>query len=182
MLVSVLTTVITPEEPMWTDVVSAISSGFASVVALGVAFYSIRAGLQERQEQRKAGAELRESQKRSQAEMVACWMEADPSKYPSNWIVVHNASPQPIWSVRVTHPNLYESPIYIPVLSANSEHRLDVNPNGKVLDREAVEVQFRDNRGLTWRRPTEFPGALAEVEAEFGNPTVTQAPPDSEPA
>lgn len=167
------------EVPMWTDVVSALSSGFASVVALAVAFYSIRAGLRERKEQRMAALDLREAERRSQAEMVACWMESDPSKYPSNWIVVHNASPQPIWSVRVTHPNLYESPIYIPVLSANSEHRLDVNPNGKVLDREAVDVRFRDNRGLIWHRPSSFPGALAEVEPEFGNPTVIQTPPKS---
>jgi len=169
----------TNEVPMWTDVVSAISSGFASVVALGVAFYSIRAGLRERQEQRRAAVELREAGKRAQAEMVACWMEADPSKYPSNWIVVHNASPQPIWSVHVTHPNLYESPIYVPVLSANSEHRIDVNPKGEVLDREAVDIRFRDNRGVIWHRPSSAPGALAAVEPEFGNPTAIQMPSKS---
>lgn len=179
MVVSVLSTVMAPEDPMWTDVLSAISSGFASVVALAVAFYSIRAGLRERRERRKATAELSESQKRSQAEMVACWMESDPSKYPSNWIIVHNASPQPIWSVRVTHASLHGSPVYIPVVSASSEYRLDVDPKGEVLARAAVEVEFRDNRGLIWRRPIEVPGALAEVEPEFGNPTVIQTPPDS---
>ncbi|WP_324644840.1 hypothetical protein [Pseudarthrobacter sp. LT1] len=158
------------ELPKWTDVVSALATGFAAVVALFVGAYSLQVALKERQDRikRESAAAVREqerltAEKLSQAERITCWMVADNTAVPANWINVDNASAQPIWDVEVRHELLLPHGSHaIPVVPASSRHRLNVNPGLAMRPAQVVEVSFRDNLGRRWRRSSSPSGSLEE--------------------
>ena len=162
---------VSSDAPLWTDIASAIGDSIAALVALGVAVYSVKVALGERHAQVKREQEAREAERRDQAERVSCWMTADNTAVPANWINVDNASAQPIWDVTIRHELLPEGSHSIPVIPANRSHRVNVNPGGRMHPPQVVDVSFRDNRGQRWRRNSEIAGSLYEEDL-IGNPTA----------
>ncbi|CAN7464852.1 hypothetical protein LJR013_003177 [Pseudarthrobacter oxydans] len=154
---------------MWTDVISALATGFAAIVALILGAYSLQVALKERRDRikRESEEQVRQheilmSERRSQAERVTCWMAADNNAYPVNWIIVDNASEQPVWDVKVSHELLPSGVASIPVIPANERYRIDVDSKGVLRPAQIVRVSFRDNRARRWRRSGELGGFLSE--------------------
>lgn len=155
--------------PMWTDVVSAVGTGLAALIALLLGYLSLRLTVRERHDRiarenvvAEREREARSAEKRSQAERLTCWMEARDDKYPANRIIVHNASEQPVWEVTVLDEVLREGSHLIPVIQALGEQIIDVDSQGKILPPRVVEVRFRDNRAAVWRRLATSHGTLVE--------------------
>lgn len=153
------------ELPMWTDIVSAFGTGVAALVALALAFYSVRVALSERHAQNERETVAQHAEKRRQADRVTCWMEADTNIYPVNRIFVDNASEQPIWDVEVVYELIPEGSLSIPVIAASERHPIDVDSQGVMRPAQVVEVSFRDNRGSRWRRKASPPGTLVEEQS-----------------
>lgn len=172
------------ELPLWTDVISALASGFAALVALVLGAYSLRVALSERRDrlQREAAAQIREqeareAEKRSQAEQVTCWLESPSNNCQASRIVVDNASSHPIWNVVIFHELLPDGRWSVPVIAAKERHPTAVNSGRVGRPAEVVDVSFRDNRGRRWRRNSTWPGSLFEQDL-IGTPTVIMGEPE----
>lgn len=189
------------DDTTW-DMLSAVGTVGATLVALLFGFFSHRHSKQEQKARRSQEEELasqaadeRRAIIRSQAERVACWLEwekVEPLPSGSNpkflmyprkeWsIVVQNASDQPIWEVGIFHWSLGTSKFTpIPVLAAGTTRKVPVRPkreeDGLTLE-EPVDVRFRDNAGRNWYRPARVPGKLIlEADSTFEDLENAEAP------
>lgn len=158
-----MTCKIAEDTPMWTDIVSALGTLGATVIAAALGFQSIRLTLQDRKARRLQEADSLKQEIRRQAERVACWLQVDLNKNPTHNIVVDNASDQPIWDVQITHWSLGtagQAPI--PVLPPGTRREVGIQPKtgDELTIEEAVDIRFRDNAGRNWFRPAMYPGKL----------------------
>lgn len=156
----------TPEqEPMWTDVFSALGTVGATAVALLVGGLSLILALRDHKARRRQDVERFEEkyeaeqrQIRSQAERVAAWVEVRHG-YPAHVVVIQNSSDQPIWEISVQFAHLNEGKASFTVIPANDRKELPMQPvHG--MSEQAADLLFRDNAGRRWYRPAEAPGEL----------------------
>jgi hypothetical protein len=172
------------------------SSSTASPVATAVATaFAVWLAFVQRRERKQAEAErddLRQDQKRAQAQRIVGWLEeesTEPSAYevvfpdplPRTVIVVMNGSDLPalLVSPQAYSPDAYTSIVgeFIPVLAPGQTVRRPLD--GVVPqfnERPYAQLDFRDAAGRRWRRDER--GGLILISEDEPAPTLRATPPD----
>lgn len=147
----------------WVDITTAIGTAGAAVVALAL-------GLKAEWRATRAEHRARVQDERRQAVHVAAWMLVDPEN-PSldpgpvyAYLVVQNASDEPIWDVIAYTPKLTEKDRGNPWLdlsetrneigfmAPHETHKSMIGARTLHGNRYPLWVEFRDNAGRSWSR------------------------------
>jgi hypothetical protein len=149
--------------------------GVGTAGALMAAVASIA---QERRARRATAERAAERERREQAEMISAWFRDGPDEH-GDYMVVMNASPQPVYMAVVTFvlvqgagPTIGED---IPENWYWARHVIGVIPSGRwrvgvepgwrgMMRRPGAEIAFTDHRGRYWLRRAL--GELTEVQVE----------------
>lgn len=156
----------------WVDVTTAIGTAAAAIIALGLGLSG--EGRAWRLERRQA-----EFEERRQATHVAAWMIierddgqgsteviseetfANESNEADFFVVLQNASDEPVWDARIYFPYLVKDEHRVVwqeksvnIVGPNDKVRLPITELVVEHGRTPIEFTFRDNAGRRWKRDT----------------------------